>query len=43
MRNQNRRIVLASRPTGVPTPETFKITDAEIPEIADGEDCAHII
>ncbi len=37
MRNTNRRIVLASRPTGVPTPETFKVVEAEIPELADGE------
>lgn len=37
MRNHNRRIVLASRPTGVPTPETFKLVEAEVPELGEGQ------
>lgn len=34
---KNRRIVLASRPTGVPTPENFTAEEIELPELADGE------
>ncbi|WP_232491883.1 NADP-dependent oxidoreductase [Novosphingobium kaempferiae] len=34
---QNRRIVLASRPTGVPSPENFRVEDVELPELEDGQ------
>lgn len=34
---QNRRIVLASRPTGVPLPENFRVETNEIAELADGQ------
>ncbi|MEE4146212.1 MAG: NADP-dependent oxidoreductase [Halieaceae bacterium] len=33
----NRRIVLASRPTGKPTPENFRLESAAVPEPGDGE------
>jgi NADPH-dependent curcumin reductase CurA len=33
----NRRIVLASRPDGRPTPENFRLEEAPVPEPADGE------
>jgi len=33
----NRRIVLASRPHGAPTPENFRIEDAPMPEISEGK------
>jgi NADPH-dependent curcumin reductase CurA len=34
---KNRRIVLASRPTGVPVPENFAIDEVSIRELAEGE------
>lgn len=34
---QNRRIVLASRPTGVPLPENFRVEEVELPELEDGQ------
>lgn len=34
---QNRRIVLASRPTGVPSPENFRVEDVELPELEHGQ------
>jgi NADPH-dependent curcumin reductase len=34
---KNRQIVLVSRPHGEPTPENFKLTDAPIPEIGQGQ------
>jgi hypothetical protein len=33
----NRKIILASRPSGMPTVDNFKIVDAEIPQPAEGE------
>lgn len=33
----NRRIVLNSRPTGVPVPENFRIEEVPVPELEDGE------
>lgn len=33
----NRRIVLAARPTGVPTLDVFAIEEAPVPELAEGE------
>ena len=33
----NRRIVLAKRPTGEPTPDDFRLEEAPIPELNDGE------
>ncbi|MDQ1613550.1 MAG: NADPH-dependent curcumin reductase, partial [Pyrinomonadaceae bacterium] len=33
----NKKIVLASRPTGLPTIDSFKIIDAEMPRPAEGE------
>jgi leukotriene B4 12-hydroxydehydrogenase/15-oxo-prostaglandin 13-reductase len=33
----NRQFVLASRPTGLPTESTFKLVDAPIPALKDGE------
>jgi len=33
----NRRIVLNSRPTGVPVPENFRIEEALLPELEDGQ------
>ena len=33
----NRRIVLASRPTGVPVPENFRFEEVPVPELQDGE------
>ena len=33
----NRRIVLNSRPTGVPDAENFRVEEAEVPELAEGE------
>ena len=35
--SDNQQIHLVSRPTGVPTPDNFKILDAEIPQLGDGE------
>jgi len=35
--NQNKKILLASRPTGMPTPDNFKIVDAEMPQPKEGE------
>ena len=32
-----RRIVLASRPTGIPVPENFRFEEVEIPDLAEGE------
>jgi NADPH-dependent curcumin reductase CurA len=37
MRNDNRRILLASRPTGRPTPANFRLVSAPIPAPAEGE------
>ena len=34
---KNRQILLASRPTGMPTLENFRIVDAELPQPKDGE------
>ncbi|WP_156678958.1 NADP-dependent oxidoreductase [Sphingomonas profundi] len=34
---QNRRIVLASRPEGIPRPENFTIVEAPVPELGEGE------
>lgn len=34
---KNRRVVLASRPSGVPVPENFRLVEEEIPALADGE------
>jgi hypothetical protein len=33
----NRRIVLASRPAGMPTQDNFRIEDVEVPSLKDGE------
>jgi NADPH-dependent curcumin reductase CurA len=33
----NRRIVLASRPTGTPRPENFELIEQPLPEAGDGE------
>lgn len=33
----NRRIVLNSRPTGIPSPENFRIEEAPIPELEEGQ------
>lgn len=33
----NRRIVLASRPEGEPTPQDFRLEEAPVPELKDGE------
>ena len=33
----NRRIVLASRPTGVPVPENFRFEEVPVPELQEGE------
>lgn len=33
----NRRIVLQARPDGVPTPENFRLEEAPVPELAEGE------
>jgi NADPH-dependent curcumin reductase CurA len=34
---QNKQILLASRPAGMPTADNFKLVDAEIPQPTDGE------
>ena len=34
---QNRRIVLASRPSGIPTLENFKLIEQAVPELTDGQ------
>lgn len=34
---KNRQILLASRPGGMPTPDNFKIVDAEVPQPGEGE------
>lgn len=34
---RNKQIILANRPTGVPTPDNFKLVDAETPQPAEGE------
>lgn len=34
---KNRRIVLASRPSGVPAAENFRLVEAEVPALAEGE------
>ncbi len=34
---QNKEIVFASRPTGMPTPDNFQIVDADVPELNEGE------
>src|SRR5689334_1571594 len=33
----NRRVVLASRPNGEPTPENFRIEEAEVPKPGEGQ------
>ncbi|MDF8333827.1 NADP-dependent oxidoreductase [Novosphingobium cyanobacteriorum] len=33
----NRRIVLASRPTGIPVPENFRFEEVPVPELQEGE------
>ncbi len=33
----NRRIVLASRPTGAPVPDNFRLEETQVPQPADGE------
>ena len=33
----HRRIVLVSRPLGLPQPENFRMEEVEIPELDDGE------
>ncbi|MEN0649311.1 NADP-dependent oxidoreductase [Caldifermentibacillus hisashii] len=37
MKNENRRIILGSRPSGMPTKENFQIVTEAIPEIKEGE------
>ncbi len=37
MKTTNRRIVLAARPDGAPTPENFRLEEAEKPVLQDGE------
>jgi NADPH-dependent curcumin reductase CurA len=34
---RNRRYVLASRPTGIPSPDNFRLEEVEVPALADGE------
>ena len=34
---QNKEIIFANRPTGVPTLDTFKFVDTEVPQLEDGE------
>src|ERR1700738_262874 len=36
-RMQNKRIVLASRPTGMPSLENFRIEESEVPQPKEGE------
>jgi hypothetical protein len=36
-KRKNRKILLASRPTGEPTLENFKFVDLDVPELQDGE------
>ncbi|MGI9436084.1 MAG: NADP-dependent oxidoreductase [Geminicoccaceae bacterium] len=43
MGQKNRRIVLASRPTGLPTTDTFRLESADVPMPADGEMVARTI
>ncbi|RZF63213.1 NADP-dependent oxidoreductase [Sphingomonas populi] len=33
----NRRIVLRSRPTGIPDPDTFRVEEVSVPELEDGQ------
>ena len=37
MENRNRQVLLKRRPTGVPTPADFEITNAPLLDPADGE------
>jgi len=37
MENRNRQVLLKRRPTGAPTPTDFTITDAPLPDPAEGE------
>ena len=37
MENRNRQVLLKRRPTGAPTPADFEITDAPLPDPAEGE------
>src|SRR6516225_6217884 len=37
MANRNRQVLLKRRPTGVPTPADFDITDAPLPDPTEGE------
>ena len=39
----NREIRLASRPAGMPTLDNFKIVDAEVPQLKDGEVSVHTL
>jgi len=41
MENRNRQVLLKRRPTGVPTPADFEITNAPLPDPADGEVLVH--
>ena len=34
---RNRQILLASRPTGEPTPDNFRLVEAEVPEPGPGQ------
>ncbi len=40
-RMQNKRIVLASRPTGMPRLENFRIEESEVPQPKEGEVLVH--
>ena len=37
MPTRNRRVLLTTRPTGVPQPEHFTLDEADLPECAEGE------
>ncbi|MCP4318136.1 MAG: NADP-dependent oxidoreductase [Hyphomicrobiales bacterium] len=43
MTQKNRRIVLASRPTGPPVPENFRLEEVDTPPLADGEMLLHTL
>ena len=34
---QNKEIIFANRPTGMPTLDTFKFVDTEVPQLEEGE------
>jgi len=42
-RNRNRRVTLASRPTGLPGPDVFKLDETDVPTPGDGEMVARTI